>query len=41
MDMDKAEKILLKELIVEFGTLTDRAENVSDKLTLLSVKRRV
>jgi predicted phosphate transport protein (TIGR00153 family) len=41
MDMDKAEKILLKELIVEFGTLTDRAENVSDRLTLLSVKRRV
>ncbi len=41
MDMDKAEKILLKELIVEFGTLTDRVENVSDKLTLLSVKRRV
>ena len=41
MDMDKAEKILLKELIVEFGTLTDRAEDVSDRLTLLSVKRRV
>ncbi|MEE8300608.1 MAG: DUF47 family protein [Desulfatiglandales bacterium] len=41
MDMDKAEKILLKELIVEFGTLTDRAEDVSDRLILLSVKRRV
>ena len=41
MDMDKAEKALLKELIIELGTLTDRAENLSDRLTLLSVKRRV
>lgn len=41
MDIDTAEKALLKELIIELGTLTDRAENVSDRLTLLSVKRRV
>jgi uncharacterized protein Yka (UPF0111/DUF47 family) len=41
MDIDKAEKILLKELIIELGNLTDRAEDVSDRLTLLSVKRRV
>jgi len=41
MDIDTAEKTLLKELIIELGTLTDRAENVSDRLTLLSVKRRV
>jgi predicted phosphate transport protein (TIGR00153 family) len=41
MDTDKAEKILLKELIIELGNLTDRAEDVSDRLTLLSVKRRV
>lgn len=41
MDIDTAEKALLKELIIELGTLTDRAENVSDRLTILSVKRRV
>ena len=41
MDIDKAEKILLKEFIIELGNLTDRAEDVSERLTLLSVKRRV
>jgi len=41
MDIDKAEKILLKEFIIELGNLTDRAEDVSDRLTILSVKRRV
>lgn len=41
MDIETAEKALLKELIIELGTLTDRAENVSDRLTILSVKRRV
>lgn len=41
MELPTAEKIILKELIIELGTLTDRAENVSDRLTLLSVKRRV
>ena len=41
MDIDTAEKALLKELIIELGTLTDRAENVSDRLIVLSVKRRV
>jgi len=41
MDIDKADKILLKEFIIELGNLTDRAEDVSERLTLLSVKRRV
>jgi predicted phosphate transport protein (TIGR00153 family) len=41
MGIDTAEKALLKELIIELGTLTDRAEDVSDRLTILSVKRRV
>ena len=41
MDMDKAEKVHLKEFIIELGNLTDKAEDVSDRLTLLSVKRRV
>jgi len=41
MDIEKADKILLKEFIIELGNLTDRAEDVSERLTLLSVKRRV
>jgi len=41
MGIEKADKILLKEFIIELGNLTDRAEDVSDRLTLLSVKRRV
>jgi len=41
MDIDKADKILLKEFIIELGNLTDRAEDVSDRLTILSVKGRV
>jgi len=41
MDIDKADKILLKEFIIELGNLTDRAEDISDRLTILSVKGRV
>jgi predicted phosphate transport protein (TIGR00153 family) len=41
MDIDKADKIILKELIIEIGTITDRAENVSDRITIQSVKRKV
>jgi len=41
MDIEKADKILLKEFIIELGNLSDRAEDVSDRLTFLSVKRRV
>jgi len=41
MDIEKADKILLKEFIIEMGNLTDRAEDVSDRLTILSVKRMV
>jgi predicted phosphate transport protein (TIGR00153 family) len=41
MEIETGDKIVLKELVIEFGTLTDRAENVSDRLTIQSVKRRV
>jgi len=41
MDIDSAEKILLKELVIELGAITDRVENVAARLTILSVKRRV
>ena len=35
---DKADKILLKELILEIGAISDRAENVSDRLRIIAVK---
>lgn len=41
MDIDSAEKILLKELVIELGAITDRVEDVAARLTILSVKRRV
>ncbi len=39
-DMDKADKILLKELVLEIGKISDRAENASDRLRNIAVKRR-
>ena len=35
------QKILLKELVIEIGELSDRAENVADRVALVSIKRRV
>lgn len=35
---DKAEKILLKELILEIGAISDRAEDVSDRLRIIAIK---
>ena len=34
-------KLQLKNLIIESGNITDRAESVSDRLVIFSVKRRV
>lgn len=34
-------KLQLKDLIIESGNITDRAESVSDRLVIFSVKRRV
>lgn len=39
-DMDKSDKILLKDLIQEIGAISDRAENASDQLRIISVKRQ-
>ncbi|MFH1434517.1 MAG: DUF47 family protein [Pseudomonadota bacterium] len=41
MDIDCSQKILLKTIIIELGTIANRAENAGDVLTILSVKRRV
>lgn len=39
-DMEKADKILLKELVLEMGAISDRAENAADSLRIVAVKRR-
>ncbi len=37
---DTADKILLKELILEIGAISDRAENASDRLRIMAIKRQ-
>ena len=39
--MDTSEKILLKEIVVNTGEISDQAENVADRLTLALIKRRI
>ncbi len=39
-DIDKADKILLKELVLEIGSISDRAENAADRLRNIAVKRQ-
>lgn len=41
MDIDTGEKVMLKELIRRLTKVSDRAEHVGDRLTLVSVKRRL
>jgi predicted phosphate transport protein (TIGR00153 family) len=38
--IDKADKILLKELMLEIGAISDRAENAADRLRIIAVKRQ-
>ena len=40
-DLDKADRILLKEIVINIGDISDRAEEVKDRLVLAVVKRRV
>ena len=40
-DMDGFSKILLKELAIETGHFSDKAEDVADRLTIISVKRLI
>lgn len=39
--LDKADKILLKEIIINTGDISDQAETVKDRLTLAIVKRKI
>ena len=36
---DKADKILLKEVILEMGAISDRSENAADRVRIVAVKR--
>lgn len=38
--IDKADKILLKEVVLEIGAISDRAENAADRLRNIAVKRQ-
>jgi predicted phosphate transport protein (TIGR00153 family) len=39
--LDKADKILLKEIVVNTGDISDQAERVKDRLILAIVKRKI
>jgi uncharacterized protein Yka (UPF0111/DUF47 family) len=39
--LDKADKILLKEIVVNIGDISDQVQVTSDRLTLAIVKRRI
>ncbi len=40
-DLDKADKILLKDLVVAMGNISDRAENAADRMAIIAIKRRI
>ena len=39
-EIDKADKILFKELVLEIGSISDRAENAADRLRNIAAKRQ-
>jgi predicted phosphate transport protein (TIGR00153 family) len=39
--LDKADKILLKEIVINTGDISDRAETVKDRLVLAILKRKI
>ena len=39
--LDKADKILLKEIVINTGDISDQAETVKDRLTLAIIKRQI
>ncbi len=40
-DMEKADKILLKDVVVAIGNVSDRAENAADRMAIIAIKRRI
>jgi uncharacterized protein Yka (UPF0111/DUF47 family) len=41
MEVDKADKILLKEVVANTGNITNHSESVKDRLVLAVVKRKI
>jgi predicted phosphate transport protein (TIGR00153 family) len=41
IDMDKVERILLKDVVIDIGNISDQALIVSDRLSLAVIKRRI
>lgn len=39
-EMDKADKILLRDLILAIGSISDRAENAADRLSIIAAKHQ-
>ena len=41
LSLDKADKLILKELVERIASLSDRAQDVADRLTIAVIKRRL
>ena len=39
-DLQKADKILLRDLAIRIGEISDRAENAMDRLAIVAAKRQ-
>jgi uncharacterized protein Yka (UPF0111/DUF47 family) len=40
-DMELAEKLLLKDLVLMIGNISDRAEAAADRIGLVAIKRQI
>jgi hypothetical protein len=40
-DLDTAQKILLKDVVVAIGDISDRAESAGDRMAIMAMKRRI
>jgi uncharacterized protein Yka (UPF0111/DUF47 family) len=40
-DLDKVDKLQLKELIIALGEISDQADRVSKRVNIMTLKRRV
>jgi len=40
-NIEKVEKIMLKEIIINIGNISDRVQTVADRLSIAIIKRRI
>ena len=40
-ELEKADKILLKDVVVAIGNVSDRCENAADRMAIIAIKRRI